>query len=131
MKFETQYNIHWFRMNIEELRAHCLHLPQATEGMPFGEGSLVFKVGGKMFALASLNGAPLRINLKCEPNEALQIRESYPAVIPGYHMNKKHWNTVILDGSIADAQLVKWISTSYQLVFKSLPLKTQAIINNV
>lgn len=118
-------------MNIEEFRAHCLRLPRATEGMPFGVETLVFKVGGKMFALASLNGAPLRINLKCEPSEALQIRESYPAVIPGYHMNKKHWNTVILDGSVADAQLVQWINTSYQLVFKSLPQKTQAEIKNI
>jgi predicted DNA-binding protein (MmcQ/YjbR family) len=102
-------------MNIEILREYCLSKPQATEGFPFGEDTLVFKVNGKIFALANLDG-DLSVNLKCDPQLALELRELYSAVTPGYHMNKKHWNTVILDGSVPDKEIMKWIDHSYDLV---------------
>jgi predicted DNA-binding protein (MmcQ/YjbR family) len=102
-------------MNIETLREYCISKPDATEGFPFGEDTLVFKVKGRIFALANLDGDPT-INLKCDPSSALELRERYNAVIPGYHMNKKHWNTVILDGSIPDREVMLWIDHSYDLV---------------
>jgi predicted DNA-binding protein (MmcQ/YjbR family) len=102
-------------MNIEILREYCLNKPDVTEGFPFGEDTLVFKVQGKMFALFNLEG-DLTVNLKCDPVYAIELREKYPAVIPGYHMNKKYWNTVIIDGSIPDSELFKWIDLSYGLV---------------
>jgi predicted DNA-binding protein (MmcQ/YjbR family) len=102
-------------MNIEILREYCLNKPDVTEGFPFGEDTLVFKVRGKMFALFNLEG-DLTVNLKCDPVYAIELREKYPAVIPGYHMNKKYWNTVIIDGSIPDSELFKWIDLSYGLV---------------
>jgi predicted DNA-binding protein (MmcQ/YjbR family) len=85
-------------MNIEEVRNFCLKLNGTEEDYPFGENTLVFKVGGKIFALTSLDSIPLQINLKCDPEKAVELRETYDSVIPGYHMNKRHWNTVILDG---------------------------------
>jgi predicted DNA-binding protein (MmcQ/YjbR family) len=102
-------------MNIEILREYCLSKKDTTESFPFGEDTLVFKVGGKIFALANLDGDPT-INLKCDPSFALELREKYPSVIPGYHMNKKHWNTVLLDGSIPDKEIFSWIDHSYNLV---------------
>ena len=111
-------------MNIEEIRVYCLSRKQATEGLPFGDDTLVFKVKGKMFALMNLEGE-LRINLKCDPEEAIRLREEYDAVIPGYHMNKKLWNTVIVDGRITDQLLKKWIDDSYRLVVSKLPKKEQ------
>lgn len=93
-----------------------------SEGFPFDETSLVMKVGGKMFALINLDEDP-SLNLKCDPEEALVLRETYNAVSPGYHMNKKHWNTVLLDDSIKDEVIKKWIKDSYQLVVNKLPLK--------
>jgi predicted DNA-binding protein (MmcQ/YjbR family) len=102
-------------MNIETLREYCINKPQATEGFPFGEDTLVFKVKGKVFALANLDG-DLSINLKCDPDYAIELREKYPSVTPGYHMNKKHWNTVILDGSVPDKEVFAWIDRSYDLV---------------
>jgi len=107
-------------MNIEELREYCLSLPGTTEDFPFNEVTLVFKIGGKIYALTNLDG-PLSVNLKCDPEFAISLRESYPAVRPGYHMNKVHWNTVDVDGSVADKQLKQWIDHSYNLVCKSLP----------
>ena len=86
-----------------------------TEGFPFGEDTLVFKRGKKIFALANLDG-DLSINLKCDPGYAIELREKYPTVTPGYHMNKKHWNTVIIDGSIADNEIFSWIDHSYDIV---------------
>ena len=106
-------------MNIEELREYCLRLPQVTEDMPFDDETLVFKVGGKMFCLASLTG-DLKINLKCVPDEAIEIRETFPAVTPGFHMNKKYWNTVLVDGSISDGMLNVWILQSYKLTVAKL-----------
>jgi predicted DNA-binding protein (MmcQ/YjbR family) len=102
-------------MNIELIREYCISKNGATEGFPFGEDTLVFKVKGRIFALANLDG-DLSVNLKCDPGLALELREKYSAVTPGYHMNKKHWNTVILDGSIPDKEVFKWIDHSYDLV---------------
>lgn len=108
-------------MNIESLREYCLSQPAATEAMPFGDETLVFKVGGKIFALTSLGAEPLTVNLKCDPELAVELREQFDAVRPGYHMNKKHWNTVIIDSTIRVSDLKKWIDHSYELVVKSLP----------
>jgi predicted DNA-binding protein (MmcQ/YjbR family) len=102
-------------MNIETLREHCISKPNVTEGFPFGEETLVFKVAGKIFALANLNGDP-SINLKCDPALAIELREKYSSVSPGYHMNKKHWNTVMLDGSVPDKEILSWIDHSHDLV---------------
>ena len=111
-------------MNIEELRVFCLALPHTSEGFPFDEDTLVFKVAGKMFCLASLQESD-HINLKCDPELAIQLREQYPCVIPGYHMNKKMWNTVILDDSVSRKTLEQWILHSYNQVVSGLPKKTQ------
>ena len=97
--------------------------------MPFGDDSLVFKIGGRMFLLATLAG-DFRINVKCDPEYAVQLREQYCDVNPGYHMNKKHWNTIDINGSIADALIFKWIDHSYNLVLKSLPRKIREEIEN-
>lgn len=108
-------------MNVEEIRSYCLSKPGTEEGFPFDETTLVFKVGGKMYALLSLDEANL--NLKCEPGEAIRLREQYPFVVPGYHMNKKHWNTV-MDCRRRPAHLIRhWIDRSYQLVYERLPRK--------
>jgi predicted DNA-binding protein (MmcQ/YjbR family) len=104
-------------MNIELIRNYCLSLKGATESFPFGEETLVFKRGGKIFALANLDGE-LSINLKCDPALAIELRERYSTVKPGYHMNKKHWNTVYIDGSVPDAEIIKWIDHSFSLVGK-------------
>ncbi|GAB3922035.1 MmcQ/YjbR family DNA-binding protein [Larkinella terrae] len=112
-------------MNIETLRQYCLSKTGATESFPFGEETLVFKVGGKMFGLTSLNDDPLSVNLKCDPELAVELREQYDAVRPGFHMNKVHWNTVIIDGTIRESELKKWIDHSYELIVKSLPKTTQ------
>jgi predicted DNA-binding protein (MmcQ/YjbR family) len=102
-------------MNIEILREYCIKKDEVTEGFPFGEDTLVFKVKGKIFALANLAG-DLSINLKCDPLHALELREKYSSVTPGYHMNKKHWNTVMLDGSVPDKEVFLWIDHSYDLI---------------
>jgi predicted DNA-binding protein (MmcQ/YjbR family) len=102
-------------MNIEQLRDYCLCLPGVSEHFPFDETTLVFKVNGKMFALTDLEG-PLSVNLKCDPETAIELRERYPAVLPGYHMNKLHWNTILIDGTISDHLITEWIDHSYQLI---------------
>lgn len=104
-------------MNIEILREYCISKEGSEETFPFGEDTLVFKKDGKIFALANLDGDPT-VNLKCDPAYALELRERYPCVIPGYHMNKKHWNTVILDGSVPDKEILSWIDHSFELVKK-------------
>ena len=108
-------------MNFETLRNYLLSKPEAKEDFPFDDKTLVFKVAGKMFALLGLNQEPLRLNLKCEPLHAELLRERYPAVLPGYHMNKRHWNSVLLDGSIPAEQLLAMIDASYDLVVQGLP----------
>lgn len=104
-------------MDIESLREYCLSLEDVTEGFPFDETTLVFKVKGKMFLLTDLEG-PLTMNVKCEPEKAVELREQYNCVKPGYHMNKKHWNTVEIDGTVTDKVLKEWIDESYRLVRK-------------
>ena len=108
-------------MDLAEFREYCLTKPNATEGTPFGPDVLVFKVSGKMFALAALDELPTTVNLKCDPDLALDLRDRYEQVRPGYHMNKKHWNTVEIEHGIPDAELRKMIDHSYELVIKRLP----------
>ncbi|MGI4749022.1 MAG: MmcQ/YjbR family DNA-binding protein [Janthinobacterium lividum] len=109
-------------MNIESLREYCLHKPGTEETMPFGDDTLVFKVGGKIFLLISLRKSD-RFNVKCDPDRAIELRESYSEVQPGFHMNKTHWNTVFMDGNLSEKQLLEMIDHSYQLIVKSLPKK--------
>ena len=109
-------------MNIESYREYCLAKPGTTEGLPFGPDVLVFKVMNKMFALTNLDSFE-SINLKCNPEKAVQLREQYDAVLPGYHMNKQHWNTVLMDGTLPDALIKEWIDDSYALIAQSLPKK--------
>jgi predicted DNA-binding protein (MmcQ/YjbR family) len=107
-------------MNIEQIREYCLKKKGVTEEFPFDEETLVFKVMGKIFLLASLYSIPLQFNLKCEPEKAIELREEYEAVQPGYHMNKRHWNTIIIDGSIPERNIHEWIDDSYNLVVLGL-----------
>jgi predicted DNA-binding protein (MmcQ/YjbR family) len=108
-------------MDLEQVREYCLRKSGATEGTPFGPDVLVFKVGGKIFAIAALDEVPATVNLKCDPDLALDLRDRYEEVRPGYHMNKKHWNTVDIDGAVPEAELRKMIDHSYDLVAKALP----------
>ncbi len=111
-------------MNIDTFRNYCLEKKGVTEELPFGPDTLVFKVGGKIFALTGLDAVPLRVNLKCDPEEAIHLREEYPNVIlPGYHMNKKHWNTVVLDEFLPNSLIFGLTNKSYDLVFQGLPKK--------
>ena len=112
-------------MDLEEFRDYCLSKIAASESMPFGEGILVFKVAGKLFALAPLDEIPVTVNLKCDPDLALALRDQYDQVQPGYHMNKKHWNTVEIDSGIPDVDLHKMIDHSYELIVQGLPKKTR------
>lgn len=109
-------------MDLETFRGYCLGLKGVTEEMPFGDTTLVYKVEGKMFALTGIDSFS-SINLKCDPEMAIELRERYPAVQPGYHMNKQHWNTILMDYSIADKQLLEWTKNSYDLVVQKLPKK--------
>ncbi len=109
-------------MNIEELREYCLTKAGVTEEFPFGETTLVFKVMGKMFALTNLEG-DWNLALKCDPERAIELREEHPAILPGYHMNKVHWNTVRMDGSLSRNLVLELIDHSYHLVVDKLPLK--------
>jgi predicted DNA-binding protein (MmcQ/YjbR family) len=108
-------------MNPEELRDYCLSFSGAEETFPFGPENSVFKVEGKIFALSRLAGAPLRVSLKCDPALVEQLREAYSAVTPGYHLNKRHWNTVVVDGSVSGEVLRDMIEDSYDLVVSKLP----------
>ena len=104
-------------MNIETIREYILQKPEVTEGFPFGEDTLVFKVNEKIFLLAALDSSPLQFNVKCDPDKAIELRAEYPeSVLPGYHMNKKHWNTIIVDGRLSAKQLKEMIDDSYDLV---------------
>lgn len=109
-------------MNVEEVREYCTRKAEVTEGFPFDNTTLVFKVNDKMFALLSLDN-DLSINLKCDPDKAIDLRERYPSVQPGYHMNKKLWNTIHIDGLMDDRLLCEWIDDSYKLVIEKMPLK--------
>lgn len=114
-------------MHIESFREYCLAKKAVTEGMPFGDTVLVFKVAGKMFALASLDSDPFQVNLKCDPERALELRDEYEDIIPGYHMNKLHWNSVIIgNGNLPDKLVRELIDHSYDLVVASLTKKQRA-----
>ena len=112
-------------MDLEDAIAHCLSQAHATEETPFGPEVLVYKVAGKIFALTAPGDFPATLNLKCEPGRALDLRDGYAAIRPGYHMNKRHWNTVTLDGSLPAALLRELIEHSYQLVVRGLPKKVR------
>jgi predicted DNA-binding protein (MmcQ/YjbR family) len=114
-------------MNIEDFRTYCLSKAFTTEGFPFDETTLVFYVAGKMFALTDLE-PPFGVNLKCDPERAVSLREHYPNITPGYHMNKKHWNSVLVDESIGWELLKELTDHSYDLVFAGLPKKLQAVL---
>ena len=120
----------YWKMNAEEIRIYCLKKAETTESFPFDETTLVFKVKNKMFALFNLE-EPLSINLKCEPEKAIELREHYPSVLPGYHMNKQNWNTVMLDKTISDNLLKQWIDDSYWLVVETLPKKDRAGLERI
>ncbi|BDS11149.1 MmcQ/YjbR family DNA-binding protein [Aureispira anguillae] len=113
-------------MNIEDFRIYCLSKTGTEECLPFDENTLVFKVMGKMFALTSLEKEEFTVNLKCDPDKSLELRESYDEVQPGYHMNKKHWNTVAFERSLRDSFLKELIDHSYNLVVKGLTKKVKA-----
>ena len=112
-------------MNIEDYRNYCIAKKGVTESFPFDDRVLVFKVGGKMFALIDIVDAEY-VNLKCDPELAIELRERYPAVRPGYHMNKSLWNSVYLNEGLSEALVYEWTDNSYELIFKSLPKKKQA-----
>ena len=112
-------------MDIEEMRKYCLNKAGTTESLPFDETTLVFKVIGKMYCLLNME-PPFSINLKCLPEKAIELREQYEEVQPGYHMNKKHWNTIQLDGNLGNTQIAKWIDDSYNLVTAGLTKKEKS-----
>jgi len=107
-------------IELEDVREMCLTWPEVSEGYPFGEDHLVFKVKNKMFCLMSLDAFPSTMNLKCEPDRAIELREQYDGVAPGYHMNKKHWNTLTLDGSVPDDVVLELVRHSYDRVVSGL-----------
>ncbi|MCV9388972.1 MmcQ/YjbR family DNA-binding protein [Reichenbachiella ulvae] len=117
-------------MNAEEFRNFCLKKPGVTEGFPFGEPTLVFKVMNKMFALCDIDQFEY-INLKCDPDLVPELREQFAAVKPGYHMNKKHWNSVYVNEDASDQQVYQWTDDSYELIVQSLPKKLQAELENM
>jgi predicted DNA-binding protein (MmcQ/YjbR family) len=111
-------------MNMEELREYCLQKPGAKESFPFGEETLVFKVGGKVFLIASLTEGN-QFNVKCDPERAIELRERYEEVQPGYHMNKRHWNTVRMDGALKAKEIREMIDHSYEIIVAGLPKKVR------
>ena len=108
-------------MDLADLREICMKFPGVTEGMPFGPEVLVYKAGSKIFAILSETDGIASISLKCDPFIAQHLRQTYPAIQPGYHLNKKHWNTLVSDGTVPDEEVHKMIEHSYSLVLKSLP----------
>lgn len=112
-------------MDVAGVRARCLAMPGAVEDYPFGPDALVIKVGGKMFAIVGEHDEPPTISLKCDPALAVALRDAYEAVRPGYHLNKRHWNTVALDGSVSDEDVRAWIEDSYDLVVAGLPRRVR------
>ena len=108
-------------MNIYQIRDYCLSLPNVEESMTFGPNHLVFKTFNKMFLLVGLDESPIRFNVKCDPERAVLLREEFEDVQPGWHSNKKHWNTVFMNGSLSDRQLIDMIDHSYDLIINKLP----------
>ncbi len=117
-------------MNIELLRNYCITKKGVTEEFPFDDRTFVFKVMGKMFALADVEEFD-GINVKCDPELAIELRERYAGVLPGYHMSKKHWNTLVMDGSLPEKMILKWVDDSYDLVVASLPKKLREELSNL
>ncbi len=115
-------------MNIEELREYCLSKKGVTESFPFDEDTLVFKVIDKAFLLTGISERPVSFNVKCDPEKAILLREKYSCVEPGYHMNKKHWNTVVADGSVSEKMLREWIDHSYEQVIIGLTKAKRAML---
>jgi predicted DNA-binding protein (MmcQ/YjbR family) len=115
-------------MDLKALRRYCLTKPGAIEERPFGPGALVMKIGGKMFAIIGEDSEPLTVSLKCEPEVAVALRDAYASVAPGYHLNKRHWNTVTLDGTIDAERVREWIDDSFDLVLEGLPRRVRAEI---
>ena len=118
-------------MNLEELREYCLSKKGVEEAFPFDNETLVFKVMGKIFLLTGIASQPLQFNVKCDPEKAIELREKYSSVLPGYHMNKQHWNTVICDHSISDKFIREWITDSYVLIASSLTKKLKEELDNL
>lgn len=117
------------RMNdLEQLHRTLLSYPETTEEFPFGPNAAVYKVAGKMFAILLPDEIPVRMNLKCDPDRAVELRDLYEAVLPGYHQNKRHWNTLVLDGSLPDAFVEELIDHSFQLVLAGLPRKHREFV---
>ena len=112
-------------MDLPDVIAHCLSLPGAEETTPFGPEALVYKIMGKMFAVTVPEDFPPRINLKCDPERAIDLRDEHKAIKPGWHMNKRHWNTVVLDGSLPPKLVRELVEHSYQLVVDALPKKAR------
>jgi predicted DNA-binding protein (MmcQ/YjbR family) len=117
-------------MDLGTLRGHCLAKPAVTAEYPFGPGALVMKVAGKMFAIVSDESDPLTVSLKCDPEIAVALRAAHAAVAPGYHLSKRHWNTVTLDGTVGDDQVLEWVDDSYDLVVEGLPRRVRAEIHH-
>jgi predicted DNA-binding protein (MmcQ/YjbR family) len=117
-------------LDIESFRHHCLGKKGVSEEFPFGEETLVFKVMGKMFALTDITDFT-SINLKVDPEHAVELQEQYPAVTPGYHMNKKHWITVLMDGSVPDSLVKQWINNSYDLVVAGLTKREKSTLESM
>ena len=115
----------YFFMNIEEFRDYCISKKYVTESFPFDETTLVFKVANKMFALSGLEHQPATVNLKCDPERAIELREEYSEVIEGFHMNKKLWNTITIEGNIPKTLIIELIDHSYDLVVKGMTKKLQ------
>lgn len=118
-------------MNIEEFREYCLSKKGVEETFPFGEDTLVFKVMGKVFALTGLDSELFSVNLKCDPDRAVELRERYSQIIPGYHMNKKHWNTIEFETGMDDELLTELIDHSYDLVVQKMPKKLREVLQNL
>ena len=130
MRNESSLISYLNKMNLEELREYCLSLPHVTEDMPFGEDILVFRICNRIFVLTSLESVPLRVSLKCDPERAIELRERYPdKIIAGYHLNKKHWNTVLLEG-LPPALIKEMIQHSYDQVLAKVPKKEREILNH-
>lgn len=118
-------------MHLDELRDYCLSKKGVEEAFPFGEDTFVYKVMGKIFLLTGVEYQPVEFNVKCEPEKAIELRENFSCVKPGYHMNKKHWNTIVCNGSVSIKQLKEWIDDSYNLVVESLPNKLKNELNSL
>lgn len=115
-------------MHIEEFRSYCLSKPATSESFPFDESTLVFKVLNKVFAITGLDRSPFQVNLKCDPDYALELREQYHDVQAGFHMNKKHWNTVIFEADLDRDLLISLIDHSYDMVVKGMSKKDKTIL---